>query len=126
MPRPDLLNLCRLGEALLELEARPPRKRARIDVTDPQLLLRMPQIPLVTRHGRLDLLNFEHLAGAPRSYEQLRRASARAGSAAAGRVRGLDDLLRMKRAAGREQDLADIAALTRDGRELEDEASRST
>ena len=66
VPSPDLANLSRLGEALAELDARPQRTRARIDVTDPQLLLRMPQIPLITRHGRLDLLSFGHLR-APRA-----------------------------------------------------------
>lgn len=127
VPSPDLANLSRLGEALTELEARPPRTRARIDVTDPQLLLRMPQIPLITRHGRLDLLSFGHLAGAPRSYELLRAGAVRAdlgGYTVA--FAGLDDLIRMKRAAGRDQDLADIGALTRDDRQLDDEASRST
>ena len=41
-------------------------------------------------------------------------------------VAGLDDLVRMKRAAGRPQDLTDIGALTRDDEELEREAREST
>ena len=41
-------------------------------------------------------------------------------------VVGLDDLIRMKRAAGREQDLADIRALTALDQDLEREAGEST
>ena len=82
-------------------------------MTDPQLLWRAQQTrQLITRHGRLDLLNIEHLAGAPRSYELLRAGAVRAdlgGHTVA--FAGLDDLIRMKRAAGRDQDLADIGAL---------------
>ena len=59
VPKPDLLNLSRLAEALVELEAAPLHSSAAIDVTDPQLLRRVPMIPLVTRFGRLDLLNSE-------------------------------------------------------------------
>ncbi len=71
VPRPTLLNLSRLGETLVELEAAPRRTTATINVTDPQLLKRVPMVPLITRYGRLDLLNIEHLAGAPASYEEL-------------------------------------------------------
>jgi len=127
VPNLQLLNLSRLGEALAELEAKPFRSRPRIDVTDPQLLRRVPQVALITLYGRLDVLSIEHLAGAPRSYELLRSGAVEA--VAAGQViavAGLDDLIRMKRAAGRDQDLEDIGVLTRDDDQLEDEASRST
>jgi hypothetical protein len=127
VPRPTLLNLSRLGETLVELEAAPRRATAAINVSDPQLLRRVPMVPLLTRYGRLDLLNIEHLAGAPGSYDDLdARALAIALDDIEIRVAGLDDLVRMKRAAGREQDRIDIAALTRTDEELEAEAREST
>jgi predicted nucleotidyltransferase len=127
VPRPTLLNLSRLGESLAQLEAAPRRATAAIDVSDPQLLVRVPMVPLVTRYGRLDLLNIEHVAGAPASYDDLdARALAIAHDGIQIRVAGLDDLIRMKRAAGREQDRIDIAALTRTDQELEAEAGEST
>jgi predicted nucleotidyltransferase len=55
------------------------------------------------------------VAGGPRSYDALRKAALEIDLR--GRnvtVVGLSDLIRMKRAAGRDQDLMDIEALTRD------------
>jgi predicted nucleotidyltransferase len=127
IPRPNLVNLSRLGEALAELGARMWRGRRAVDVTDPQLLKRAPLVPLMTDHGRIDLLNLELTAGAPGSYEELRAAAVEVvldGHTVA--IAGLDDLIRMKRAVGREQDLADIGALTRSDEELEREAAEST
>ena len=86
-------------------------------------------VPLVTRHGRLDLLNIEHTAGAPATYEDLRGRALVECEHRRERRRawpGLDDLIRMKRAAGREQDLLDIAALARADEELERDAREST
>jgi predicted nucleotidyltransferase len=126
IPRPELANLSRLGEALGEVGARLLRGPVGVDVTDPQLLRRVPLAPLLTDFGRLDLLNVEHTSGAP-SYDDLRRRSVPVeidGSVV--RVAGLDDLLRMKRAAGREVDLDDIGALTRSDEDLEREAREST
>ena len=127
VPKPDLLNLSRLGEALAELEAAPLHASAAVDVTDPQILKRVPMIPLVTRFGRLDLINAKHASGSPGSYEALRdgAVSANVGGEEV-LVAGLDHLLRMKRAAGRPQDLDDIGALTRDDQGLEREAREST
>jgi len=126
IPRPDLANLSRLGEALADLGAQLLRGGRVVDVTDPQLLKRVPLAPLLTDHGRLDLLSIEHASGTP-TYDDLRRRSVAVeidGSVV--RVAGLDDLLRMKRAAGRDVDLDDIGALTRSDEELEREAREST
>jgi hypothetical protein len=127
IPRPDLRNLSRLGEALASVGARLLRADRAIDVTDPQLIKRAPLVPLVTVYGRLDLLNIAQILGAPRSYDELRRRAFEAeidGHAVA--VAGLDDLIRIKRAAGRDMDIQDIGALTRDDEELEREARQST
>jgi hypothetical protein len=126
IPRPDLVNLSRLGEALAGLGARVLRGPASVDVTDPQLLRRIPFAPLMTVHGRLDVLNLEHTAGAAR-YDDLRARSLAAElDGFTVRIAGLDDLLRMKRATGRDVDLDDIGALTRTDEELEREAREST
>jgi predicted nucleotidyltransferase len=127
IPRPDLLNTSRLGEALAALGARLLREDRPVDVTDPHLLKRAPLVPLVTEHGRLDLLNATLTRGAPHSYDELRERAVE--TSIDGRtvlVAGLDDLIRMKRAAGRDVDLDDIGALTRSDEELEREAREST
>jgi predicted nucleotidyltransferase len=127
IPRPDLVNLSRLGESLASLGARLLGADEPVDMTDPQLLKRAPLVPLITVYGRLDLLNVALTQGAPRTYDDLRARAFEAqidGRTVA--VAGLDDLIRMKRAAGRELDLQDIGALTRDDEELEREAREST
>ena len=74
-----------------------------------------------TRYGRL------HLVALDGAFEKLRsRALVVALDGFEVPVAGLDDLVRMKRAAGRPQDLTDIGALTRDDEELEREAREST
>jgi hypothetical protein len=77
--------------------------------------------------GPLDLLNIEHVAGAPRGYDALRddalTIDVNGGQVA---VAGLSDLVRMKRAAGRDQDLADIEALTRRPDDRPDGGGEST
>jgi predicted nucleotidyltransferase len=107
-------NLSRLSEALAELEAEL-RTQGTLKFTDPHQLRKVPLVPVITRAGPLDVLNVEHVAGGPRSYEALRDAAIKVelrGREVA--VAGLSDLIRMKRAAGREQDLMDIEALTRE------------
>ncbi len=82
---------------------------------------------LVTDDGLLDILDAWLLAGAPREYDAPRNSAV---EVAPGRhtfaVAGLDDLIRVKRATGREQDFADIRALTRSDEEPEREAREST
>jgi hypothetical protein len=113
-PDPDPENLRRLGAALAELGARPRDPGAgtgEISVGDPErLALAAIVSPLLTRHGQLHIL--KEPKGA-RGFEEMRRAAVVVsldGCEIA--IVSLDDLIRMKRAAGRPADLDDIAALT--------------
>lgn len=124
--RPSSLNLSRLSEALADLEAEP-RTAATINLTDPHQLRRAPLVPLMTKAGPLDLVNIDHLAGAPASYDSLRDSALIVELAAAEvAFAGLPDLIRMKRAAGRRHDLADIEALTRKPDDRPDGGGEST
>jgi len=107
-------NYARLAAALDELEARPlgvdPGKVA-LPTADPDRL-RIAAIvpPLVTRHGEIHILN-EPKGAAP--YEEMRRRALTIeldGIEVA--IVGVDDLIRMKRASGRQEDLDDIRVLT--------------
>ena len=112
--RPDILNATRLSEALIDLEAEL-RTAGTLKISNPHQLRRAPQVPVLTRAGPLDVVNVEHVAGAPRSYDALQDAALVVNLDGLDvQVAGLSDLIRMKRAAGREHDLADIEALTRD------------
>ncbi|HEY7732952.1 MAG TPA: hypothetical protein VH950_18890 [Gaiellaceae bacterium] len=94
VPGPDRPNLDRLHAVLERIEATP----VELDGTS----------FLMTRYGRLGLMqNVE-----PEDYEDL-AARSLVVETPIGRVRfaGLDDLLRMKNAAGRDRDLVDIRAL---------------
>ena len=111
--RPTTLNFSRLSEAFQELDAEL-RGSGALKLSDPHQLRRVQLIPVMTTAGPLDVVNVEHVAGAPRSYDGLRQAALvieLSGFEVA--VAGLSDLIRMKRAAGRDHDLADIEALTR-------------
>jgi predicted nucleotidyltransferase len=124
--RPTALNFSRLSEALGELEAER-RGSGTLKLTDPHQLRRAPLVPVMTAAGPLDVVNVEHVRGAPRSYDALREAALvieLSGSEVA--VAGLSDLIRMKRAAGREHDLADIEALTRSPDDRPDGRGEST
>jgi predicted nucleotidyltransferase len=110
--RQDHDNLERLATALGELHARLRGVDADllgIDPTDPDTLANGASFTLDTDAGPVHYLNDVPGAG---DYEGLR---ARAVEATAGgvvvRAVGLDDLVRMKRASGRPQDLRDIANL---------------
>ena len=125
--RPDLVNLSRLGEALVSIGARLFRAEAPVNVGDPQLLRRASLVPLMTDHGRLDILNVASTAGLSRDYDALRdRALVIELDEVTLAFVSLDDLIRMKRAAGREQDLADIRALAALDEDLAREAREST
>jgi hypothetical protein len=111
--RQDRDNLERLAAAFGELRARLRRVDADllgIDSTDPAILANGASYTLDTDAGPVDYLNDVPGAG---DYADLRARSVE--TTAAGvlvRVVGLGDLIRMKRASGRPQDLRDIANLS--------------
>jgi hypothetical protein len=114
VPRPSRPNSGRLSQALTDLEAE--------ELVRTALMARFN-----TREGPLDVVDFNEIAGAPSSFDALRdRALVVALDQVEIPVAGLDDLIRMKRAAGRAHDLTDIGALTRTDQELEREAREST
>ena len=127
IPRPDLVNLSRLGVALAELGSRLHRTERPVDITDPQILRRAALVPLVTTYGRLDVINIESTAGTPGRYSGLRERAIDVDLGAVEvAVVGLDDLIRMKKATGREQDRIDIGALTALDEDLARESGEST
>lgn len=110
--RLDRENMVRLAAALSELNARlrgVDAEKLRIDPTNPQTLENGASFTMDTDAGPLDFLN--DVPGAV-EYDQMR---SRARQADAGGVSvwvvGYDDLIRMKEASGREQDLLDIHQL---------------
>jgi len=114
VPRPTALNFSRVSEALADLRAEL-RAPGTLKLTDPNQMMRAPLIPVMTSAGPLDIVHIEHIAGSPGTYDQLRDSALtvelRDREVA---VVALRDLIRMKRAAGRDQDLMDIEALTTD------------
>ena len=112
-PDPDPENLRRLGAALTELEARPVDsmvEEGENPVADPERLAIAAIVPpLHTRHGQIHIL--KEPKGA-RPFDQMRQVALVVdldGNDVA--IVSLDDLIRMKRAAGRPGDLDDIATL---------------
>jgi hypothetical protein len=104
-------NVERLAAALVDLDARilgPDGKRSR-SVPSAALLGSSDQWHLVTSHGRLDVLTLPAHLG---SFEDMR---ARAHEVPLGEmtvpIAHREDLLRMKLAAGRPQDIADVRLL---------------
>lgn len=113
IPAPGSANMGRLAAALGELNARAFDNRRRelpLDLSHPEGLA-LGNYFLLTDAGGLDLLN-----GPRPDLKRYRRLAARALTVpAAGSevmVLGRDDLIAMKREAGRDKDLRDIAALT--------------
>lgn len=110
--RLDRENMVRLAAALSELNARlrgVDAEKLGLDPTDPQTLENGASFTMDTDAGPLDFLN--DVPGAV-EYDQMR---SRARQADAGGVSvwvvGYEDLIRMKEASGREQDLLDIHQL---------------
>jgi hypothetical protein len=107
---PDPANLSALGEVLVGLDAHLRGADEPVPfVPDAATLRRIEVLTLATRLGDLDVL--ARPAGAP-SYEALRRRAERydlGGFSVL--VASVEDLIAMKRAAGRPKDLADVAEL---------------
>jgi hypothetical protein len=107
---PEPGNVRRLAAALADLDARP-RDIAGAGVpTVEQLEAAAIVPPLTTRHGELHILR--DVPGAPPYAELRSRAIVVELGDVAIAIAGLDDLIAMKRAAGRPSDVRDIAVLT--------------
>lgn len=107
-------NMRRLAAALAELDAKPAGVDAElldVDPLDPDDLLHGGNFTLRTASGGLDLFDPDEIPGG-RPYEEMRPRAVEA-TVAGVRIRavGLDDLIRLKREAGRERDLEDVATL---------------
>ncbi len=120
-PDPDPENLRRLGAALAELEARPADSgvgEGEVSIGDPERLAVAAIVPpLLTQHGQIHIL--KEPKGA-RTFDEMRERALVVdldGTDVA--IVSLDDLIRMKRAAGRPGDLDDIATLTEVERQRE-------
>lgn len=112
MARMDKENLERLGAALSELNARlrgVDADKLGIDPTDPRTLENGASFTMETDAGPLDFLN--DVPGAA-DYDQMRSRARKANAGGiAVWVAGYDDLISMKKASGRAQDLLDIQKL---------------
>jgi hypothetical protein len=113
LPSPDAANLERLAAALGKLHAAAigaKSERLPLDLSHPESLS-VGNYFLETSHGAIDLVS-----GPRPDLLRYRRLEARSARATVGgrevKVISKDDLIEMKREAGRPKDLADIAALT--------------
>ncbi len=110
IPSPAPENLQRLARALKDLDARVLNPGSEHVKLDARTLPRATLWQLSTRHGDIDVLH--HAPGAAPFPQLRKRALVIALGGHPIPIAGRDDLIRMKRAAGRPIDLADIAALT--------------
>lgn len=102
-------NLDRLGAVLVGLDAKLRTVDEDLPFVPDGRTLRQTQITLTTPNGGIDLL--VEPDGAP-SYAALRRHASEVDiEGIVVRIASIDDLLAMKRAAGRPQDLVDIESL---------------
>lgn len=106
----DTPNLERLGALLVSLEAKLRGVEEDLPfVPDARTLRRAQMLTLTTREGDLDLL--VDPPGSPGYPALRRRADVIELAGAAIRIASIEDLIEMKRAAGRPQDRLDIEAL---------------
>jgi hypothetical protein len=115
-PAPDSENLKRLAAALEALDAHPVERGPSAPAPTAAQLAVAPIVPplgtrLGTRHGELHILN--EVPGATDYAAMRARALTTDLDGIAVLIVSVDDLIRMKRAAGRPGDLADIEALTK-------------
>lgn len=109
VPSPEPENLVRLAAALAALDAAPVAIPGAPAPTADQLGAAPVAPPLDTRHGELHILN--EVPGA-RPFHRLRRDALELSlDDVTIPVVSLDDLVSMKRASGRPEDLADLAVL---------------
>jgi hypothetical protein len=109
VPSPDVANLARLAVALRDLDAEPDLgdlNPQELDLTPDEDGLAMGgNWVLLTRFGRLDVM--QSVPGL-RDYRQLRDGAIEVDGVL---YAGFDELISMKSASGREEDLRDIGAL---------------
>jgi hypothetical protein len=109
VPNPDAMNLRRLADALRDLDAQPDVGEldpGELDIAPDEQGLRMGgNRVLLTRFGRLDIM--QSVPGL-RDYGQLRAGAV---DVAGTLYAGYEELISMKAATGRDEDLRDIGAL---------------
>src|SRR3954447_18571871 len=119
VPAPDDANLDRLGAALRDVEANhfatadfDPAEFP-FDPLKPGDLREGGNFVLATRLGRLDVMQWVPGVPGDRAFEHLAESAVETSLASGGRLRvcSRDDLVAMKRAAGRPQDLVDLEHL---------------
>ncbi len=109
-PAPDPKNFERLAAALIALEAHPAGLGESAPTpTAEQLNVASIVPPLATQHGELHILN--DVPGAADYAAMRTRALESELAGTAVQIVSVDDLVRMKRAAGRPSDLEDVEAL---------------
>jgi hypothetical protein len=109
-PAPDPENFERLAAALVALEAHPAELGESAPApTAEQLHVASIVPPLATQHGELHILN--DVPGAADYAAMRMRALESELAGTAVQIVSVDDLVRMKRAAGRPSDLEDVEAL---------------
>jgi hypothetical protein len=115
-------NMGRLAVALDDLDAKlfgVDADLLDIDPRDPEDLLRGSNFTLRTAAGGLDLFDPSEIPGG-RPYEEMRPRAVEAVVQGIGiRAVGFDDLIRLKRASGRDRDLEDVATLLAAARETD-------